>query len=158
MSTTWAPTQADVEQALGGAKTLLQLCDPNRTGTIDEAMLASYITYGVAKVRGAVQVKHEPEALDSLSPDDSSYLTSMAAVISAQRAWVFGGGGEAMPPILEKLYDEALADLDKIALGRYRIGRSSGGTAPALSQPVGVVDYDPNCTGISIANFRRGFR
>ena len=74
-------------------------------------------------------------------------------VAAAQAAYSDGTGGLAMPPQLERDIEWADAEADKIATGRRFLGATAGSAQPALRQPVGVVDWDPLGTGVSITAF-----
>ncbi len=159
MSTTRAfCSKADLELAVGGARELRQLADPDNTGTAVESLIDDYIETGAAEVRSAAEIKHEPETLANLDADSLRRCRDANAALSARTAYTKGGRGLAMPEFVSAAADRADDYLDQLAKGLRRLGRVSGGTVAALSQPAKVVDFDTTASGLSIAGFRRGFR
>lgn len=153
----WEPSIADLERLLGGALVLRTLCDPNRTGQTDLGIAQSYIDAGCAEVRERVEVKHDPEVLDTLDTVSSQRLRDAATALAGRIAYERGAQGQAMPSKVESAAARADAWLVDLADGRRRLGRGSGGTAAALNQPAKLCDPDPSGTGISRAGFARGF-
>lgn len=153
VSAAFAPTQADLETAVGGAHILLQLADAERTGSLASAAAQARITAwtasAVVDIRSAVGVKHEPEAIEQLDAETLQSLRFKAKYIAARYAYVDGGGGLAMPEQLEKLVRESLDWIEKVREGKAVLARSAGGRNPSLAQFVGVINHDPQGTGWS---------
>lgn len=150
--------QGDLELAVGGARELRQLADPNKTGSAQAAIVEDYLETGAAEIRAAAEVKHEPEALSVLDADTLRKFRDVNAALSARTAYTKGARGMAMPDWVEKAAQRADEYLEMLATGRRRLGRAAGGKTAALGQPVGVVDHDPLGQGISVAAFKKGFR
>lgn len=151
-------TQADLEIAVGGAKILRELSDPNKTGSIVSSWVTDYLESGAAEIRTAVEVKHDPETIENLDADSKRRLKDANAALSARIAYTKGGQGHAMPEWVSQAADRAETFLEKLATGTRRLGRVNGGTKAAINQPVGVVDFDSSGSGMSVAGFKRGFR
>lgn len=151
-------SQADLEVALGGADVLIQLADFDGDHVADSDVVDDYLETGATEVRAAVEVKHEPEAIAALDTASLRLLRDLNATMSAAVAYRKGGRGQVMPIETERAVAKAEDTLDKIASGLRRLGRISGGAAPALAQAVGVMDYDSTATKMSIAGLKRGFR
>lgn len=154
----WEATQADLELAVGGAKELKQLSDPDDTGAVVASLVLDYLETGAAEVRSAAEVKHDPETLAALDTPSQRRLRDANAALSARTAYVKGGKGLAMPEHVGLAAERADKFLDQLARGERRLGRVSGGLVAAINQPAGVVDHDPNGAGVSVAGFKRGFR
>jgi phage gp36-like protein len=151
-------TQTDLEIALGGALVLVQLADPNNTGTADEDVVTDYLESGAAIVRASVNKKFTPESIENLDAASRRLLRDCNKWLSAQIAWLEGGRGEAVPQRVADQAERVREMVDRISTGELTLAVVSGGTQPALSQPIGVMSYDPLGCGISIAGFKRGFR
>jgi hypothetical protein len=151
-------TAGDLEIAVGGADVLRQLADPQRNGAPDAARVTDSIERGAAELRSATEVKHDPETLKALDTDSLRLLRDINAALSAECAYINGGRGHAMPPWVLERSGWARGMLDRLARGERRLGRVDGGTAAPINQPVGIVNFDPGGTGISIDAFKRGFR
>jgi hypothetical protein len=78
--------------------------------------------------------------------------------MSARIAYLEGSRGQAIPDRINEQVERVERYVDEIRTGERRLGRVAGGTAAAINQPIGVVDFDPLGSGVSIAGFRRGFR
>ena len=153
----WEPTVAELERFLGGAHVLRSLTDPNRTGQTDPATAQSYLDAGVAETRERVEVKHDPETIESLDAPSTQRLRDAALACAARIAYERGAQGQAMPPKVASAAERADAWLMDLAEGKRRLGRSAGGKVAALNQPAKIVDPDPNGQGISRAGFAKGF-
>lgn len=155
-------SQADLEVAVGGANYLLELADFNGTGNIADAgvqsVIAGWLLDGAAEVRSHAEVKHDPETLANLDAGSLRRLIDANAVLSARVAHEKGSGGREMPAALRDRADRVDRFLVDLAEGRQRLGRVSGGKAAAINQPVGIVDFDPCQTGVSVGAFKLGFR
>lgn len=154
----WEAAQSDLERAVGGARELRQLADPNSTGTADAATVQDYLDAGAAEVRSATEIKHDPETLANLDTPSQRRLKDANAALSARVAYVRGGRGLAMPEQVAAAADRADQFLDQLARGERRLGRVANGKVAAINQPVGVVDFDRLGGGVSILGFKRGFR
>jgi len=150
--------QTDLEIALGGADVLVQLADRDGTGVADAATVTDFLESGAALVRSVVEVKYEPEAIASFDADSLRLLRDCNKWISAQIAWLEGGRGQAVPDRVAEQAEQCRVRVDEIKTGERRLGRIAGKTPIAIGQPVGIVNFDPNASGISIAGFKRGFR
>lgn len=176
-------TQADLEIALGGAKILRELADPNNTGTPDATTVADWLEAGASQIRAAAEIKHDPEVLANLDAPSLTRLKKANARLSARVAYEDGGKGLAMPDQIAKRADWEDEYLEMLAAGRRRLGRAAGGISAAINQPaVGALSYDnadtysqatggnvtantgsgqgrPSTSGISIDAYRaNGFR
>lgn len=156
-------TQADLEVAVGGPKKLLQLADFGGVGSLADsgvqAIIVSWLDLGAARVRAAVEVKHEPEVIAALDAESRTLLRGWNADLSARVAYERGTGGQGMPESVGDRAERAERDLDRVAAGSLRLGRSSGGTAAGINQPAGVIDHDPKGTAMSVRGMRySGFR
>lgn len=151
-------TQAELEIALGGAAVLVQLADPNMTGTADATTVQDYLESGAARVRSVVEVRYAPEVIAALDSDSLRLLRDLNKWFSAQIAWLEGSRGADVPDRVQAQAEWADKTLAEIRTGERRLGRVSGGTVPALSTVVASVDHDPLGTGVSVAGFKRGFR
>lgn len=161
-------SQTDLAIALGGDEVLAQLADPNGTGSVQASLVEDYLEGPAGKIRSAVEVKHDPETIDNLDDASKRTLRDCNKWLSAEVAWLEGGRGQAIPQHITVRADQERIWLDSVAEGRRRLGRVTGGNAPALNQPVGTVDHDPIATsliqptraesGVSIASFKLGFR
>ncbi len=137
---------------------LRQLADPSDLGYADAAIVDDYLEDGAAQVRSAVEIKHDPETIDNLDTPSLKRLIDANAALSARTAYEKGGKGVAMPEWVRERAERTDRFLDDLAKGTRRLGRTAGGTAAALSQPVGVVDHDEDGSGISVTGFKKGFR
>lgn len=153
-------TQADLEIALGGPAELVKLSDFDQNGVADSAVVDDYLEVGSARVRAAVEVKHEPEAIAALSAASRKLLAEWNVALSARAAWEKGSKGQAVPDRIVERAERALADLDRVAAGTLRLGRVAGGAGAAINQvATGAVDPDPNGQGMTLTAFRSsGFR
>lgn len=152
-------SQADLEIALGGAAQLVQLADPSSTGSADPAIVEDYLESPAAQIRSIIEVKYEPETIANLDADSQRLLRDINKWLSARVAWIEGGRGQAIPEHVDRQADKVEGWLTEIKTGERRLGRVAGGRAPALTQPVGVVDHDSRSTGVSIQAFRTyGYR
>ena len=155
-------TQADLEVAVGGAENLLQLADFNRSGDITDpgvvAVLSGWMEDEAATIRSKAEVKHSAETLANLDTPSLRKLNDANATLAARTAFEKGAVGQAMPDHLAQRAARIDKYLDDLATGMATLGRASGGGFPALNQPVGVVDYDPQGCGVSITGFKQGFR
>ncbi len=151
-------SQSDLEIALGSAAVLVQLADPNGTGTADFSIVTDYLESGAALVRSVVEVRHEPETIANLDADSQRLLRDCNKWLSARIAWIEGGQGQTCPERVEQMADKMETVIDQIRTGERRLGRASGGTAAALGQAVGVLSYDPDASRVSIAGFKLGYR
>ncbi len=150
--------ESDLSIALGGDDVLVQLADRDGDGIADPTVVVDYLESGAGTVRAAVEVKHEPEAIALLDASSLRHLRDLNKWLSASIAWLEGCRGQAIPQRISEQRDWVNEELDKIRTSERRLGRVAGGTVIAMSQPVGVVDFDPLACGISVAGFKRGFR
>lgn len=153
----------DVEVACGGAKFLLQLADFDDTGDLNninvQSVISGWMEDEAATIRSKAEIKHDPETLANLDTPSLRKLLDVNATLAARTAYEKGAKGLALPPHLEARCVRADKFLDDLATGNARLGRVAGGGVPALNQKVGVVDYDRNRDGVSVASLRKyGFR
>lgn len=151
-------SQGDLEIAVGGAKQLRQLADPDNTGTALESRINDYLEAGAGEVRSAAEIKHDPETLANLDADSLRRVRDANAALSARHAYTKGGRGLAMPEFVAAAADRADTFLDLLAKGLRRLGRVSGGKVAAINQPSGTVDFDSGGHGVSVSGFKKGFR
>ena len=154
----WEASQADLERALGGADVLRQLADPDGTGQADPAVVRDFLERGAAEVREKIETRFDPETLARLDAVSARRLLDASASFAARVAWRRGGRGMAMPDEITNDAAEAKAWLDEVRRGEATLGRAAGGSPTPINQPGGVIDHDPQGTGISVRAFRRGFR
>jgi len=150
--------QADFEIALGGAKVLLELADPNRTGTPDLNIVTDYLESGAAEIRSYLEIKHDPETIANLDTDSLRLLRDANASLSARIAYEKGALGKGLPEFVASRAERTDRFMQQLAIGERRLGRVAGGTAATINQPASSVDYDPQAAGISVNAFRGGFR
>jgi hypothetical protein len=151
-------SQSDLEIALGSAAVLVELADPNGTGAADSGIVTDYLESGAALVRSVVEVRYDPETISNLDADSLRLLRDCNKWLSARIAWLEGGRGQDIPKRIGEQAERIERVVDEIRTGERRLGRVAGGTQSAINQPVGIVNFDPLATGISIAGFKRGFR
>ena len=152
-------TQSDLEIALGGADQLRQLSDFDRDGTADPAVVTDYLDSQAGEIRSVIEVKYEPETIASLDAASYRLLRDINKWKSARQAWLEGGRGQAVPDRVQQEADRSDQMLMEIRTGERRLGRVSGGNAPALTQPIGVVDHDKDGSRVSVKAFRSyGYR
>lgn len=150
---------SDLEIALGGAAQLAQLATPEGQIAADPAIVDDYLESGAGQIRSVIEVKYEPEIIANLDADSMRLLRDINKWISARIAWLEGSHGQAIAPYIDQQADKCEEWLQAIRTGDRRLGRVAGGRAPALTQPVGVVDHDRLGTGVSIAAFKTyGYR
>lgn len=155
-------TRADLEEAVGGAATLLQLADFAHTGNALDAGVAAringWLEDGAGEVRSRAEVRHDPETLAALDVTSLRRCIDANACLSGRVAFEKGTSGLAMPDKLAARCERIDAWLVELGAGRVRLGRASGQTAAAINQDVGVYDHDPRGMAVSDTGFRRGFR
>lgn len=152
----WVPSTAQLERYLGGAHKLRQLADPNRSGQADPLIVQEWIDAAKGLVRARALIKHDAETLDRLDVDSAQILLNITLGVAARNAYVRGAEGQAMPPRLQAMVDEELRNLVELAEARLRLSRAAGQPGSAINQFAGVVDYDPQGQGRSIAGLKRG--
>lgn len=150
--------QSDLEIALGGASVLAELADPTGTGTADADTVTDYIESVAGQIRSVIEVKYDPETIANLDADSLRLLRDINKWGSARVAWLEGGRGQAMPQHIADQADRCDGWLTEIRTGERRLGRVAGGKVAAINQPVGILDYDPTASKVSIAGFKLGFR
>ncbi len=151
-------TQSDLELALGGADVLRQLADRDQDGVADPEVVEDFLESGAALVRRKLELKHEPETIANLDAGSLRLLRDCNKWLSARVAYLEGVRGQAMPPHVEAQAERMDQVVTEIGTGEARLGRVAGAPAAAMSQPVGMLDYDPLGIKVSITGFRRGFR
>ena len=152
-------TTSDLEIALGGASQLVQLADYDKDGTADSAVVTDFLESQAGEIRSVIEVKYEPEAIAALDAASSRLLRDINKWKSARQAWLEGGRGQAVPARVQQEADRSDQMLMEIRTGERRLGRVAGGGAPALAQPIGVVDHDSDGSRVSIQAFRTyGYR
>ena len=154
----WYPQQADLERKVGGGSNLAQIANAVYGSAGFIAFVDSCLAVGRGAVRQSVEVKHEPETIDTLDTETTISIRRAATVKAAEAAWNDGTGDLALPDKLAAEIAAMNSYLEEIATGHKRLGRAAGFPGAALGQPVGVVNYDPQGCQISINGFKRGFR
>ena len=167
-------TQADVERAVGGAKPLAQLLDPNRTGTgVDAQSMTDVLDMGSLEIASYIQVAISLAGLTAPYP---RILVLKTADVCAFHAWMRGAQGQGIPEQVVHRYEAAIRWAQDVGARRATIGIDP---KPAVDPPNelidpqqgaipsgfagGTNDWEMNATpsggSISIAGFRRsGFR
>jgi len=155
----WWPTEATLTRKLREATTLVSLAGAVTTADTEYTTFVDSCLKGArGRVRGAVEVKHDPEVLDALDAESALWLQRIATVIAAHTAYSDGTGDLAIPQRLLDEFAQAEADLENLATGKRRIGRAANQPGPKVNQAAGVVDHDSYRTGVSVAGFKLGFR
>lgn len=137
-------TQTDLEYAVGGAPTLVQLLDKDGDGISDAAFVARILNRATAEARSAIEVTTDLTALDLGTIPDS--LVFVVANIAAYYAYLEGTQGQGVPDSIRANYDDALRWLDQVARKERSLGAAP---RPQTSQVVGVVDIDPLNIGVT---------
>lgn len=147
--------QADVEYTVGGpngAATLRQLLGTATGAAADSTLVDKCINEAYGELNTALQVKVD---LSSLSEPYDPILVRLNSALAGELAHLYGAGGQAMPPLLEKHLSWAREWLQLFAEGKRSLGHTD--TAPTLNQVAELVDHDEEATGISRAGLA-GFR
>lgn len=112
-------TQTDLETAVGGSATLVQLLDRDGDGTADSAVVTSVLDRATAEANSAIQVSVDLSTITSPYPDSLIFAT---ANIGAYYSWLLGSSGQAVPDHIRALYDDALRWLDQVARRERTLG------------------------------------
>jgi hypothetical protein len=152
-------SQSDLEIALGGAYKLVEVADPNGTGSADPATVEDYLESAAGQIRSVVEVQYEPETIASLDADSQRLLRDINKWLSARIACLEGMRGEAIPPHIEQQAEKVEQWLTEIRTRERKLGRVANGRAAVSTHAAGVVDHDPRGTGVSMTAFRTyGYR
>ena len=144
--------QADLERAVGGAQQLKELLDKNHDDVPDEDLVLQAIDAASNEIASYI---HPTIDLDSLARPYPLALVFKSADAGAFYAWRYGSYGQGIPDAVTSAYQEAIRWAKDVGAKRATLGSQPNAT---LYQPVGVVDHDPNGTGVSVKGFKRGFR
>lgn len=136
-------TPADIFLRLGGQASLVQLLDPEGTGTWSEDMLTVAIRDASNKVAAAAGVPIElagftQDQLREKFPD----LVTLAAQLAIGLVWTYGSSGRACPAQITALMTEANASLQLVAVRQRKPGAVDYSPSPA--QAIRNIDPDPN--------------
>jgi hypothetical protein len=99
-------SQTDLEYAVGGAATLVQLLDKDGDGVADAQFVARVQARATAEARSAIQVSTDLTVLEGGTLPDSLVYTS--ANIGAFYAYLEGTQGQGVPDHIRQAYDDAL--------------------------------------------------
>ncbi len=144
--------QADLERALGGAAQLVQLLDKDGDNVADADMVAQVIDAAMSEISSYIQVVVDLTTLVAPYP---FALVSKTADVAAFYAWRYGAYGQAIPENVVQGYDKAVSWSQDVAAKKATLGAVR---KQVLDQPVGVRDFDPLGSKVSIAAFKKGFR
>jgi hypothetical protein len=144
--------QVDLENAVGGARTLVQLLDKDEDGIADANLVEDVLEAGNSDMASRIE---RAVVLASLARPYPSQLIKQSARACAFYAWGQGSENQAMPPMAQKLYDNAIAWANEVGDRKQSLGSVP---RAALDPPAQMIDPDPNGEGISIAGFKRGLR
>lgn len=164
--------QADVERALGGAKVLRQLLDPNQTGVIDAQSVTDVLDLGTTEVSSYIQLAVELSALVNMTPFPR-ILVLKTADVCAYHAFLRGSNGQGPPENIVARYEAAIRWAKDVGQRAATLGADP---KPALDPPAEMIDpqlgpipagfggdwemkTSPPGGAITIGGFRRsGFR
>jgi phage gp36-like protein len=142
-------SQTDLEFAVGGAATLVQLLDKDGDGYADAGFVSRILSRATGEAKSAVQVACDLTSLENGPLPDS--LVYAVANIAAYYAFLEGTQGQGVPDSIRSNYEDALRWLDQVA----RRERSLGATPRATTdQSVGQVDPDPYGCKVSRRSLR----
>lgn len=151
-------TAADIYLRLGGQASLVQLLDPEGTGTWSEDMLTVAIRDASNKVAAAAGVPIElsgftQDQLREKFPD----LVTLAAQLAIGLVWTYGSSGRACPDRITALMTEANASLQLLAVRQRKPGAVDYSPTPA--QAIRNIDPDPNQTRSlgTVSSWKRGW-
>jgi hypothetical protein len=131
-------TQAQLEQAAGGADRLVQLGDRNSDGFVDADWYAEVARAANGEVYSIVGVD-----LDVRDPNlvAAGVLQEYALDVGVYWAFKKGTGGQVIPPAIVDAYHAAIAALKEFRAGERRIDLVE---EPARAAPAGPVEMDPD--------------
>lgn len=145
--------QVDLEAAVGGAEILVQLLDKDGDGVADKLLVDDAIEAGCSDIASKI---HRIVDLSSLSAPYPVQLVKQSARASGFYAWGMGSDGQAMPPHIQTLYNNAMDWAKRVGDRQDSLGETP---RPALDPPAESVDSDPDGSGFSIRAMRKsGFR
>jgi phage gp36-like protein len=142
-------SKTDLEYAVGGAATLVQLLDKDGDGFADEAFVNRILDRATGEAKSALQVSTDLAALENGPiPDSLQYAT---ANVAAYYAYLEGTQGQGVPDSIRSNYEDALRWLDQIARKERALG-----TVPRAKtdQQVTQVDPDPCLRSVSRRSLR----
>ena len=148
---------ADLYNRVGGQAVFTQLIDPSRSGRWNATVSLLARTDGCNIVLEAAGVQAD---LGGFAPSEFATkfpnLVTYASLKSIALVWVYGSGGQAMPPGVQRYDDQANQALELLATRRRKHGASDYSPQPA-QQITGSVNNDPHLTRITLDSWRGGF-
>lgn len=141
-------TQTELELAVGGAAVLVQLLDKDADGVADTTLVNAILVRANAEVSAAVENQY---ALSAFSSPYPSLLINAAMGLGAYFAWTYGSSEVALPPGIERLYQDSLRLLDQISKRERSIGATP---QPGTNQAVEQIDPDPNGDRVTRTSLR----
>jgi phage gp36-like protein len=142
-------SQTDLEYAVGGAATLVQLLDKDGDGLADAPFVARILDRATGEAKSAVQVTSDLAALENNPLPDA--LVYAVANIAAYYAYLEGTQGQGVPEAIRANYDDALRWLDQVARKERSLGAVPRTTT---DQRVGLIDPDPQGCSVSRRSLR----
>jgi hypothetical protein len=142
-------SRADLEHALGGGNILVQLLHGDDPLVVDESLLDLVISSASGEMASyLININ-----LSTVAEPYASALIAKSADIGAYYAWRYGARGQPIPDNISQDRDKAIAWAQDVGKKLATLGEKR---PPGLSERVGVVDFDPNGTDVSITGFKRG--
>ena len=150
-------TDADLYLRVGGQAALTQLIDPGRTGKWNTAVSLTARTDACNLVLEAAGVQAD---LNGYAASDFSAkfpnLVTYASLKAVALAWVYGTGGQAMPPGVQAYAAQADQGLELLATRRRKHGASDFSPQPAQAVNGGI-DNDPDNDRMTLKSWKKGF-
>ncbi len=142
-------SQTDLEYAVGGAATLVQLLDKDGDGYADTAFVSRILDRATGEAKSAIQVSNDLTVLEAGTIPDS--LVYVVANIAAYYAFLEGTQGQGLPDHIRANYDDALRWLDQVAKKERSLG-----AVPRAASDQSVQQVDPDAYGCKVS--RRSLR
>lgn len=139
-------TQADLEEAVGGAAVLVQLLDKDGDGVADAGLVQNVIANACGDLDSAIQVRN----LLPLVPPYPQAVISNAIKLGMYHAHLKGTGGQGVPPDIRQLYDQVEVWMERIASGQRSLGASPRATS---DRSTGQVEVSSEVTRTTLKGF-----
>lgn len=147
----------DLYDRIGGPAALTQLIDPDGAGKWNPSVSLKARTDACNFTLEAAGVQAD---LGGFTAADFATkfpnLVTWASLKGIALAWLYGSGGQAMPPGISFYDQQANAGLEMLATRRRKHGASDFSPQPA-QQINGSVDHDPNLTRMTLDSWKSGF-
>lgn len=147
-------SDADLYNRVGGQAALTQLIDPGRQGRWNTtvSLLARTDACNIVLEAAGVQSDLGGLAAGEFATRFPSLVT-YAALKAIPLAWVYGSGGQALPPGLQRYDEQANQALELLATRRRKHGASD--YSPQPSQEIaGSLDNDPERIRTTLDSWR----